>query len=126
MSLSLLLIMSSGCSLFQEKKELSNFTDDVIEIKANKPEKPEKLNMANVEFIVITKDNINTIQNLLESGVSLIAVTTKGYENLSLNMAELKRYIKQQKQIILYYEKINTNTGSSYESNDTSNGSNTD
>tara|TARA_B100002019_G_scaffold289794_1_gene306148 strand:- start:823 stop:948 length:126 start_codon:yes stop_codon:yes gene_type:complete len=28
----------------------------------------------------------------------------KDYENLSLNFAELRRYIEQQKQIIIYYE----------------------
>jgi hypothetical protein len=29
----------------------------------------------------------------------------KDYENLSKNFAELRRYIEQQKQIIVYYEK---------------------
>jgi hypothetical protein len=32
-------------------------------------------------------------------------MTVKGYENLSINLQELRRYILQQKQIILYYEK---------------------
>ena len=27
------------------------------------------------------------------------------YENLALNMSELYRYIKQQKEIVIYYEK---------------------
>ena len=36
---------------------------------------------------------------------SYIALSVKDYENLSLNFAELRRYIEQQKQIILYYEK---------------------
>jgi hypothetical protein len=30
------------------------------------------------------------------------------YENLALNIADLKRYINQQKEIIVYYEKIAT------------------
>ena len=33
-----------------------------------------------------------------------IAISVKDYENLSKNFAELRRYIEQQKQIILYYE----------------------
>ena len=37
-----------------------------------------------------------------------IALSVKDYENLSLNFAELRRYIEQQKQIILYYEKAVT------------------
>ena len=37
-------------------------------------------------------------------GDSYIALSVKDYENLSLNFAELRRYIEQQKQIIVYYE----------------------
>ena len=33
-----------------------------------------------------------------------IAISVKDYENLSLNFAELRRYIEQQKEIIVYYE----------------------
>ena len=33
------------------------------------------------------------------------ALSVPDYENLSLNMAEMKRYIEQQKTIIVYYEK---------------------
>ena len=36
---------------------------------------------------------------------SYIALSVKDYENLALNFAELRRYIEQQKQIIVYYEK---------------------
>ena len=32
------------------------------------------------------------------------AISVKDYENLAKNFAELRRYIEQQKQIILYYE----------------------
>ena len=37
-------------------------------------------------------------------GDSYIALSVKDYENLALNFAELRRYIEQQKQIIVYYE----------------------
>ena len=33
-----------------------------------------------------------------------IAISVKDYENLALTFAELRRYIEQQKEIILYYE----------------------
>ena len=102
MSLSLSLI--SGCSVFQDKKELSNFTDEVIVIDTLKPEKPEKVLMKEVNFIVITEDNIDEINLLVKEGVSFVSLTSKGYENLSLNIAELKRYLEQQKEIVIYYE----------------------
>ena len=31
-------------------------------------------------------------------------MSVRDYETLALNMAEIKRYIEQQKQIIIYYE----------------------
>jgi len=36
--------------------------------------------------------------------LAIIALTVRGYENLSLNVSELERYIRQQKEVIVYYE----------------------
>ena len=36
--------------------------------------------------------------------VAFVALSMKDYENLALNIAELRRYINQQTQIIVYYE----------------------
>ena len=36
--------------------------------------------------------------------VAFVALSMKDYENLALNVAELRRYINQQTQIIVYYE----------------------
>lgn len=36
--------------------------------------------------------------------IALIALTVRGYENLALNISELERYIRQQKEVIVYYE----------------------
>ena len=42
---------------------------------------------------------------LSKSDIEVVAINDLGdYETLSLNMAEIKRYIEQQKQIIIYYE----------------------
>ena len=35
-------------------------------------------------------------------------MSVRDYETLALNMAELKRYVLQQKEIIVYYEKAVT------------------
>ena len=36
--------------------------------------------------------------------VAFVALSMKDYENLALNIGELRRYINQQTQIIVYYE----------------------
>jgi len=39
-----------------------------------------------------------------EGKLAVIAMTVRGYENLALNVSELERYIRQQKEVIVYYE----------------------
>jgi len=36
--------------------------------------------------------------------LAFVALSIKDYENLALNVAELRRYINQQTQVIIYYE----------------------
>ena len=58
-------------------------------------------------YVVSPEENFEEFKKEFESknGTdSYIAISVKDYENLSKNFAELRRYIDQQKQIILYYE----------------------
>lgn len=60
-----------------------------------------------VDYIVITPENAEEIfAQLQESGeaVVLFAVTEKGYQNLSLNMAEILEVLSQQNAVIAAYE----------------------
>lgn len=66
---------------------------------------------APVNWIVITRENAAQKIAELEASegrVALFALTPQGYQNLSLNVAELRRYIQQQNATIAaikqYYE----------------------
>jgi hypothetical protein len=39
---------------------------------------------------------------------AIVALSIKDYENLALNVAELRRFINQQTEVIVYYEKAVT------------------
>jgi hypothetical protein len=43
--------------------------------------------------------------------VAFVALSIKDYENLALNIAEIRRYLNQQTQVIIYYEKAVTEDG---------------
>jgi len=69
--------------------------------------KPRKVSMKSVKFYVVTADNLDEFISKFkkENGqLVFVGVSVKGYENLSLNVTDLERYIKQQKQIIAFYE----------------------
>lgn len=59
-----------------------------------------------VKWIVITPENIDQVfADLQDAGDSIVlfALTDRGYENLSLNMADITRLIRQQQSIIAAY-----------------------
>lgn len=65
-----------------------------------------------IEWTIITKENFDAkVKEIEKNGgtVVLFAITPEGYQNLSLNVAELRRYIQQQDAIIValkkYYER---------------------
>ena len=68
---------------------------------------PDTITTKPVEWIVVTPDNAEEVFKDLQSSntnVVLFAVTDEGYENLSLNIAELMKLVKQQKAIIAAYK----------------------
>ena len=68
---------------------------------------PKQVQLNDVKIYVVSKVNYKEFIKEYEKkngGDSYIALSVKDYENLSLNFAELRRYIEQQKQIIIYYE----------------------
>lgn len=59
------------------------------------------------EWIVLTKDNINIVMKEFEDKGQVFAVfalSPSGYQNLSLSIAELRRFITQQQSVILSYK----------------------
>jgi hypothetical protein len=71
----------------------------------------DRISTKPVEWIVITPDNVEDVFNQLKAdnkSIVVFALSATGYENLSLNIAELTKLIKQQQAInkayITYYE----------------------
>ena len=64
--------------------------------------------MNDIYFYVVTEQNFEEFKaKFVKENGDLVGyvLSVRDYETLALNMAEIKRYILQQKQIIIYYEK---------------------
>jgi hypothetical protein len=77
----------------------------------NKPElvlpNASELNMREVKWVLITPDNYEKVfAELGKDGrpVVLFGLTDNGYENLGLNLSDLRAYIQQQQAIMAAYE----------------------
>ena len=106
LSLSLTLMLTSGCSLLRPEPKIVTVTNTV---KTTVPivAQPKAVRLNDVKIYVVSKENYEEFVKEFEAkngADAYIAISVKDYENLSLNFAELRRYIEQQKQIIVYYE----------------------
>ena len=102
-----LLLLSSGCSSWREVLPVEIKTVEV-ERKIPTQKRPRHVKLNDVYFYVVTENNFKDFEKRFkkENGDLLFyALSVRDYETIALNMAELKRYIDQQKQIIVYYEK---------------------
>jgi hypothetical protein len=62
-----------------------------------------------VYWYVVTAENMEQFQQRFAERHDeqvYYAISVPDYEDLSVNMSEILRYIEQQKQLILYYEQI--------------------
>jgi hypothetical protein len=107
-SLLLLSLIISSCSSWNPLKTIEVKT---VEVERNVPlqNRPRQLDLADIHWYVVTEENFAEFKKkfLKENGDPLVAyvISVKDYETLAIDMAEIKRYIDQQKQIIIYYEK---------------------
>ena len=111
-TLSLLLVTTlliSGCSSFYKpEKEVVTVTK-LVERQIPIVPHPKAVQMNEIKIYVVSpEENFEDFKKEFEAkngADSYVAISVKDYENLGKNFAELRRYIEQQKQIILYYEK---------------------
>ena len=105
--LSLLPLFLSSCSYIPREKEIVVQT---VEVEKRVPlqRQPKPLQMNSVYWHVVTEANFDEFIEKFkeEHGQAWVfyAISVRTYESLALNMAELKRYLEQQKQIIIYYK----------------------
>ena len=107
LSLTLLCLLLSSCSSWPKLRQIEVKTvqvDRVIPIQA----RPQPVKLHDITWFVVTDQNFESFKARYtkQNGAFLFyAISVRDYETLALNMAEIKRYIDQQQQIIIYYEK---------------------
>ena len=73
--------------------------------------RPKPLQLNDTRVFVVTKDNFEEFKKEftgIYGDLAFVALSMKDYENLALNIADIRRYLNQQEEIIVYYEKAVT------------------
>ena len=103
-------IFLTGCSSLRMPAEIKTVTKiEKVTIPTVARPKPVQLN--DVRVYVVNADIYEEfVKEFTEENgeLAFVALSMQDYENLALNISELRRYINQQKNIIIYYEKAVT------------------
>ena len=111
----LILLLVSGCSILGSKRDIPEVAPVEVVTVVKKapiyhPPLPNQIDPVPVEWTVLTPELMQEYLDDLNEGNAptnaWYSLTTKGYENLSTNMAEVKRYLRQALSILKYYREL--------------------
>ena len=102
----------SGCSFMQRDplptpEPIIKKVTEYKNLEIYKPQLPKRIDLQDVEFFVVTEKNLEEqiakISKMQDGTFVIFGMTPQDYENMAYNLQELRRYIRQQKEIIIYY-----------------------
>ncbi len=100
----------SGCSRLIPEPEIKTVVK-VERVQIPTVARPKPLQLNDTRVFVVTEENFDEFVKEFKDiygDVAFVALSMKDYENLAMNIADLRRYINQQGEIIVYYEKAVT------------------
>ena len=105
----MVLIMACSCSLLPTKQ--IQVSAKPIERQIVQPIMPREIDLRQPEWIAVTPENwedqLAKIEKQ-EGELVFLAMTIPDYEIMAYNMQEIKRYITELKDVVVYYRKVTT------------------
>ena len=103
----MILIMVSNCSLIPTKQ--IEVSAKPIERKIVQPIMPREIDLQEPMWIVVTPENYKEQLAFIEEQegeLVFLSMTIPDYEVMAYNMQEIKRYITEFKDVVVYYRKV--------------------
>ena len=107
-------LMISACSLLEPRTAPVEVKTITLPAPMYHPPMPLEVSLQDIKWRVLTPDVMEEYLQLIKEGKApaepYYALSTQGYESMSMNMAEIKRYITNVLAIIEYYREQDTKT----------------
>ena len=104
------LMMACSCSLIPSKQQVEVISKP-IERTIVQPVMPREIDLKDPYWYVVSDKNLEEFLARVEKDqgqVVFLAMSVPDYELMSYNMQELKRYINELKEVVVYYKKVTT------------------
>ena len=102
-------MMVSSCSILGGKTKQIEVMAKPIERTIIQPVMPREIDLKERMWFVVTPANFEEFQTRIieqEKELVFLAMTVPDYEVMAYNMQELKRYITELKEVVVYYRKV--------------------
>ena len=118
--IALAILALSGCSMLQQPPREVEIITKPIQIDIVQPVMPRPLNLKEPKWYVVSDRKIpkedRTYMDKFEADIKkihggdlvFVAMTVADYELMSYNTQEIKRYISQLGEVIIYYREVTT------------------
>ena len=119
--IALAILTLSGCSLLQQPPRQVEVISKPVQIDIVQPVMPRPLNLKEPKWYVVSDRRIpkedRTYMDKFEEDIKkkhggdlvFVAMTVADYELMAYNTQEIKRYISQLGEVIVYYREVTTN-----------------
>ena len=105
------LLLLTSCGMFKKDETPLppvKIITEIIEPELYAPPLPREVQIETVRWFVLTHDNLEEkiaeIEKIQGPGnFAVFAITPQAYENMAFNLQDIKRYIEQSQEIILYF-----------------------
>ena len=106
--------MAYSCSLIPSLQQVE-VVSKPIERTFIQPVMPREIDLKEPYWYVVSEKNIDEFLTRIEKdqgNVVFFAMSVQDYELMAYNMQELKRYINELKEVVVYYKKVTTTENS--------------
>ena len=104
------LMMVFSCSLLPSRQQVEVISKPIDRSFAQ-PVMPREIDLKEPYWYVVSDKNLEEFLSRIEKEhgqVVFFAMSVPDYEIMAYNMQELKRYINELKQVVVYYKKVTT------------------
>ena len=107
--IALAILALSGCSFLQQPPREVEIITKPVPINIVQPVMPRPLNLKEPKWYVVSDKFEADIKKIHGGDLVFVAMTVADYELMSYNTQEIKRYISQLGEVIIYYREVTTN-----------------
>ncbi len=104
-------LVLSSCALLNKPPREVEIKTVPIQIKITQPVLPRKIDLKEPQWYVVSEKNLDVFLVNIEkesSAMVFFAMSPGDYELMAYNLQEIKRYVKELKQVVVYYKKVTT------------------